>query len=600
MTPVRRLTAILAADVAGYSRLMGTDEEGTHERLKGHLGELVEPKISQHRGRTVKNTGDGLLAEFMSVVDAVRCAVEIQRGMAEREPEVPEEQRIRFRIGLNLGDVIVEGHDIFGDGVNVAARLEALAEPGGICISRVVRDQVRDKLPHLFEDRGEQSVKNIARPIRVYALRPEAVADLPDTSMPSAMPATSISQPAVVPRLSIVVLPFANLSNDPDQEYFADGITEDLTTDLSRITGSFVIARNTAFTYKGKPVDAKQIGHELGVLYVLEGSVRRSGDRVRVNAQLVNAQTGGHLWAERFDRQTGDLFGLQDEITGRIALTVQSELISAEAHRSTSDPDAQDYILRGRAAQSKPFFRGKHAEVASFFERALALDPLSTEARSRLANALVGGVIEFQSDTPAADMQRAEELIDQVLGASPNSAFVHFAKAQFLRAQSRSEDAIFEYETAIALDRNFANAYGYLGACKLLTGVVDEVIPLEEQAIRLDPRSPDTGSRYFYVGAVHLLRSCLDEATLWFEKARSTYSWFHAIHASLAAAYALKGETEQASAALGEARKRSDRYSSITRLKTAPGRQWLEAPKLRALAEATYFEGLRLAGMPEE
>jgi hypothetical protein len=278
---------------------------------------------------------------------------------------------------------------------------------------------------------------------------------------------------------------------------------------------------------KGKPVDAKQIGHELGVLYVLEGSVRRSGDRVRVNAQLVNAQTGGHLWAERFDRHSGDLFGLQDEITGRIALTVQSELISAEAHRSTSDPDAQDYILRGRAAQSKPFFRGKHAEVASFFERALALDPLSTEARSRLANALVGGVIEFQSDTPAADMQRAKELIDQVLAASPNSAFAHFAKAQFLRAQSRSEDAIFEYETAIALDRNFANAYGYLGACKLLTGVVDEVIPLEEQAIRLDPRSPDTGSRYFYVGAVHLLRSCLDEATLWFEKARSTYSWFH-------------------------------------------------------------------------
>jgi adenylate cyclase len=279
MDSIRRLAAILAADVAGYSRLMGADEEGTHERLKAHLRELVEPKISEHRGRTVKNTGDGFLAEFPSVVDAVRCAVEVQRRMVDREPVVPEERRIRFRIGINLGDVIVEPHDIFGDGVNVAARLEALAEPGGICISRMVRDQIIDKLAYTFEDMGKQNVKNMARPVRVFALRPERIADLPTTSAPSAV---LILQPPAAPRLSIVVLPFTNLSNDPEQQYFADGITEDLTTDLSRIAGMLVISRNTAFTYRNKPIDTKQIGRELGVRYVLEGSVRRSGNRVRV------------------------------------------------------------------------------------------------------------------------------------------------------------------------------------------------------------------------------------------------------------------------------------------------------------------------------
>jgi len=304
MASTRRLAAILAADVAGYSRLMGADEEGTHERLKAHLRELVEPKIAEHRGRIVKNTGDGLLAEYPSVVDAVRCAVEIQRGMVDREPDVPEERRIRFRIGVNLGDVIVEEHDIFGDVVNVAARLEGLAEPGGICISRMVRDQIRDKLPYpSFQDLGDRSVKNIARPVRVFALRPETVADPLEPGAPAAPP---ISQP-VAPRLSIVVLPFANLSNDPEQQYFADGITEDVTTDLSTLANMFVISRDTAFTYRHKAIDTKQIGRELGVRYVLEGSVRRSGNQLRVSVQLIDAATDAHLWTERFDRDTGDL-----------------------------------------------------------------------------------------------------------------------------------------------------------------------------------------------------------------------------------------------------------------------------------------------------
>jgi len=372
MSQTRRLAAILAADVAGYSRLMGVDEEGTHERLKAHLRDLVDPKIKEHRGRVVKNTGDGLLAEFSSVVDAVRCAVEIQRGMAEREPEVPDERRISFRIGVNLGDVIVEETDIFGDGVNVAARLEGLAEPGGICVSRVVRDQIRDKLPYPFEELGEQSVKNIARPVRVYALRPETIAELPASSGP---PAKTIHQQVVAPRLSIVVLPFANLSNDPEQQYFTDGITEDLTTDLSRLENMFVISRNTAFTYQGKRVDSKQIGRELGVRYVLEGSVRRSGNQFRVNAQLIDAETAAHLWADRFDDNTANLFVLQDEITRRIAVALNLELIDAEAARPTERPDAVDYILRGRAALYKPPSRDSYAEAVSLFERGLALDP---------------------------------------------------------------------------------------------------------------------------------------------------------------------------------------------------------------------------------
>jgi adenylate cyclase len=313
MASTRRLAAILAADVAGYSRLMGADEESTHRRLRAHFAELIEPKIREHKGRTVKNTGDGLLAEFASVVDAVRCAAEVQREMTDREPDVTDERRIRFRIGVNLGDVIAEDNDIFGDGVNVAARLEALAAPGGICISRTVRDQIRDKLPYAFEDLGEQSVKNIARPVRVYALRAEAVANLSAARVP---PASPISPPAGAPRLSIVVLPFANLSNDSEQQYFADGITEDLTTDLSRIADMLVISRNTAFTYRNKSLGTKQIGHELGVRYVLEGSVRRSGNQIRINAQLIDAEADIHLWAERFDGDVDDLFTLQDEITG--------------------------------------------------------------------------------------------------------------------------------------------------------------------------------------------------------------------------------------------------------------------------------------------
>jgi len=338
MPPVRRLVAILAADLAGYSRLMSVDEEGTHETLKAHLRELVDPKIAEHRGRIVKNTGDGFLAEFPSVVDGVRCAVEVQRGMTERNAGTPPQKRIEFRVGINVGDVIVEEHDIFGDRVNVAARLEGLAEPGGICVSGVVCDQVRDRLGLAFADLGAQSVKNIARPVRVYAVDLGGITGVP---MARVSPATSTSPLFIAPRLSIVVLPFANLSEDPQQQYFADGITEDLTTELSRLENMFVISRTTAFTYRNKSIDTRQIGRELGVRYLLEGSVRRSANRLRINTQLIDAETDAHLWAERFDGDTEDLFLLQDEVTRRIAFALDLELISAEASRKIDDPDAK-------------------------------------------------------------------------------------------------------------------------------------------------------------------------------------------------------------------------------------------------------------------
>jgi adenylate cyclase len=598
MASTRRLAAILAADVVGYSRLMGTDEEGTHERLRAHLRELVDPKIAEHHGRTVKNTGDGMLAEFSSVVDAVRCAVEVQRGMVDREPDAPEEHRIRFRIGVNLGDVIVEEQDIFGDGVNIAARLEALAEPGGICISRIVRDQVRDRLDYIFEDIGEQQVKNITRPVRVYALRPGGIVGSPAARVSSVTPGSS---PVAAPRLSIVVLPFTNLSEDPEQQYFADGITDDLTTDLSRISGMFVISRNTAFTYRNKPVDTKLIGRELGVRYVLEGSVRRSGNQVRVNAQLIDAERDAHLWAERFDRYTNDLFAVQDEITRRIAATLSLELVRAEVARPTQHPDSLDYILRGRAAWLKSPSRETRAEQVGLFERALALDPQSVNAQSQLAIVLAVRVMDNMTDTASADMVRAEDLAGQALAVSPHSVIAHIAKGLVLSAQRRYVEAIPEFETVLALNGNWVGALHSLGQCKLYTGSIEEAIPLVEQAIRLSPRDPLTGYYHQLIGLVHLLQSRVDEAVIWLEKARNAIPTHPGIRAQLASAYALDSETERASAELAEARRLSpdDRYSSIAGLR-ALGNYGAMVPKIRALYESTYFAGLRKIGVPEE
>ena len=588
MPTTRRLAAIVAADVVGYSRLMGDDEEGTHERVKAHLRELFDPKIKEHSGRIVKTTGDGVLAEFASVVDAVRCADVIQ-GVADHNAATPQDERIVFRIGINLGDVIIEADDIYGDGVNVAARLESLAEPGGICISGDAFRQVRGKVDTQFIDMGERNLKNIAEPVRVYVWHPEAVTD-PAAIVP---PAISISRSGIAPRLSIVVLPFANLSDDPEQQYFVDGIIEDLTSDLSRIPGMLVISRNTAFTYRGKLADTKRIGRELMVRYVLEGSIRRFGNQVRVTAQLIDAEADVHLWAERFDEDAGDLFGLQNEITSRIANALDVELLTLEAARPTERPDALDYILRGRAAGLKPYSRENRAAQIRLFEHALALDPQSADAQMRLAHALVRRVFNGTTGEPTGDLSRAEGLISQALAAKPRSAYGHFVKGFVLNAQARSEEAVPEFETALALDRNMVGALHELAACKVFTGPIHEVIPLVEQAIRLSPRDPDIGLRYFLIGTVHVLQSRTAEAIGWLEKARSAMPGFPLNRCWLASAYALKGDTEQAAAELAEAQKLDggDLCSSITNLKALRWRFW--GAKIRAMFEATFFAGLR-------
>jgi adenylate cyclase len=558
-----------------------------------------------------------------------------------------DDRRILFRVGINLGDVIVHDKDLYGDAVNIAARLENLADPGGICISRTVREQIRDRLALSFEDGGEQSVKNIARPIRVYTLSADAVAALPEAEAPAAPrparryyarrivaavavagvliiaggmwwmwqspqapPATATAPslekvaapaaPAAAPRLSIVVLPFNNLSNDPEQQYFADGVTEDLTTDLSRIAGSFVISRNTAFTYKGKPVNAKQIGRELGVRYVLEGSVQRSAKQVRVNAQLIDAETGAHLWAERFDSDLGDLFALQNEITSRIAIALNVALVRTEAARPTANPDALDYSFRGRAASANSVSRDNYAEAISSFERALDLDPRFVEAQSRLAMALVSRVFDQMTDTADADIARAEELTAQVLAFSPSDPRGHYAKGQLLRIQRRCAEAIPEFEAALASDRNWVGAISEIGRCKTRLGLLDEAITLYEQAIRLDPISPNIAVQYLRIGSTRLLQSRVREAITWLEKARAANPQRPSIRAYLTAAYALDGQTDRAVAELAEARRLGgDRFlPSIARARA--NSTIMDGPAIRALTEATYFAGLRKAGVPEE
>jgi TolB-like protein len=453
MSQTRRLAAILAADVAGYSRLMGADEEGTLERLKALRRELVDPKIAEHHGRVVKTTGDGLLVEFASVVDALRCAVEVQHEMTGRNAGTPPGNRIELRIGINVGDIVVEDGDIFGDGVNVAARLEALAEPGSICVSARVQEDAAGKLDLTFRDLGEQQLKNITRPVRAYAVG----------AGPRAQGSAASTQQ--VPRLSIVVLPFANLSNDPDQQYFADGLTEDLTTDLSRIPGMLVISRNTAFTYRDRSTSTRQIGRELGVRYVMEGSVRRSANRVRVTIQLIDADSDAHLWADRFDRDLGDFFELQDEVTVQIARALDVELTAAEAARTVEHLDCLDCLLRGRAAFRKPRSRVHSDEQIGWFERALALDPRSADAQMWLAIALATRALDFVPSSSDADIERAEGLARQALAASPRSAIAHQVMGQVLRVQRRYAEAISEYEAALTLDRNRLGALADIGWC---------------------------------------------------------------------------------------------------------------------------------------
>jgi adenylate cyclase len=472
--------------------------------------------------------------------------------------------------------------------------------------------QCMSELRNALNDRDQHIIKTVSRrgylfdalvssPPASSAVRQRSglsnePGDLPGLDAGLAPP---ISQPAVAPRLSIVVLPFANLSSDPEQQYFADGITEDLTTDLSRLTNMFVISRNTAFIYRNKPIGAKQIGRELGVRYLLEGSVRRSNSQVRVSAQLIDAATDAHLWAERFDGHTGDLLALQDEITGRIAVALDLELVNAEAARPTPNLDVLDYILQGRAAWMNPASYDNRAQAIRMFERALELDPRSVEAQCRLAIALTARTLEGMTDTAAADIARSKDLARKALVASPRSLLPHYAKGQVLRAQHRYKEAIREYETVIALNHNSVNAISALADCKLFTGPIEEVIPLQEQGLRLSPRDPLIANMYCRIGLVHLLQSRTDEAILWLEKALSVNPELPFLHVYLASACALNGKIKRAAAELAKARGVSldGPYSSIARLRA---NSRYEAPTIRAFCEATLYAGLRKAGMPEE
>src|SRR5882762_3597724 len=610
----RKLAAIFAADVVGYSHLMQLDEMGTLRALRASRT-IVDRLIAEHRGRIFTTAGDSVLADFPSAVDAVECALEVQQAIAEENAQRPEGERLRFRIGVHLGDVIVDGDNLLGDGVNIAARLQTLAEPGGIYVSAAVRDQIGTKLPAAFADLGGQRLKNIAQPLQAFEvygsggeLSGPAGAFRGSASLQRRV-ALGIATVAVVIALvgaglwvspvplSVVVLPFANLSNDPEQEYFADGMADDLTTDLSRIAGAVVIARNSAFSYKGKPVDPKQIGRELGARYVLQGSIRRAGSQVRINAVLIDAETDTQLWAERFDRDIGDLFAVQNEIAARIARALDSQLAIAESRRTIARPDALDYYMRGRAQLSKPISRGNYDEAIQYFEKALALDAKVPDGAAWLATLLAVRALDELTETPSDDLRRAEQLAAQALATSPNSAMPHYARGQVLRAENRCEEAIPEYEAAVAIDRSRAPAYAHIGWCKFLTGSVNSVVPYFEQAIRLSPHEPAIAPWYGRLGVVHLLQSHLDEAIAALEKARSENARLAFVHAWLAAAYALKGEAQRARWALAEARRLNEGYASLTSVKKSP---WFTKPEIRALAEATYFPGLRLAGIPEE
>lgn len=517
MPTTRRLAAILAADVAGYSRLMGRDEEGTLALLKSHRRELVDAKIKEHRGRIVKTTGDGLLVEFASVIDAVRCAVEWQRGMIERNSNARPERSIVFRIGINLGDVIADGRDIFGDGVNIAARLEALAEPGGVCISGTVRDHIGDRLPYTFDDIGEQSVKNIARPVRAFVMPSAAAAATPlVTVMPAPRRAASRSRSArpqraganPAPRLSVVVLPFANLSSDPEQEYFVEAVTDDLTTDLSRIRGSFVISRTTASSYKGKAIDVKDIGRDLGVRYALEGSLRRLGEQVQVNVQLIDAEDGAHIWADRFDAARANLAQAQSQITSRLARSLHLALLEAVSRRIEREApatlDAADLVIRGWAEFLRPVTAARLQAAQQAFEQALVLDPQSPDARVGIASMLNERLTLGWSKPSQQDFMRSEVLLTEALEHDRNYPWALTEMGKVRRLQGRLPEAQIAFEKALALDPGNTRARNQLGITLLFLGQPQAAIPHIEKSLQLNPNSQNLHYQLYWMGIATL------------------------------------------------------------------------------------------------
>lgn len=583
----RRLAAILAVDIAGYSRLMGANEEGTLRQLKEHRKELIDPKITEHRGRIVKTSGDGMLVEFVSVVDAVRCAVDVQRGMIERNAKLPVESRIQFRVGINVGDIISDDNDIYGDGVNVAARLEALAEPGGICVSRNVHDQVRDKLSFSFEDIGEQVFKNIARSIGVH--RVSLAENAPLTVLKSTAAAQK-PELASSDRPSLAVLPFANMSGDPEQEYFADGISEDIITGLSKLRWFFVIARNSSFAYKGKTADVKRAARELGVRYVLEGSVRKSGNRVRITAQLIDAATGNHIWADHYDGNLTDIFALQDEITEKVVAAIEPRLLEAEGirsqNRSPEDLGAWDMVIQANSL----FWRLTKAETETAIEtlrRAVQRYPEYAPARSMLAFVLLisgylgWGLMDPQLKEAATLAGRAAELDDSDPWAHLALGFVAFVRR-------RTNVATAEFRRALALNPNFAAAHGYLGWTLAFDGQADQAITHLEEAIRLSPHDPQNAIFNTGLAVAHYLEGRYTDAVEYSRKTLQQRSAFTAGHRIYCASLAQDGQIDEAREALARLKEMHPDLSIAWIERHVP---YTPGPM------AKFLEGMRKAGL---
>jgi adenylate cyclase len=542
----RRLAAILAADVAGYSRLMGLDEAGTARALREHRA-AADPLIAQHGGRIVKTTGDGILIEFGSVVGAVQCAIGLQRLAAERNTGLPNESRIEWRIGIHIGDVLVEGDDILGDGVNIAARLEGIAEPGGICISDDAFRQVRGKIEAQFADMGEQSLKNIARPLRVYRIGPSPAPDQV-TTHPTALPLPD--------KPSIAVLPFANMSADPEQEFFADGIAEDIITALSRYPSLFVIARNSSFTYKGRAVDVKQVGRELGVRYALEGSVRRAGDRVRLTAQLVEAEAGNHIWAERYDRDLADIFALQDEITEAVTIAIAPAIADAERHRAMRKPpeslDAWAAYQRGLWHFSKGT-PDDNALAERFFQQAIDLDPSFAGGYTGLAFAQTRSAGVYGKRTLVEIDNSTFELARRAVALDGDDAEARTCFAEQLMRRGDYEAALAELEVALASSPNLASANGVLGAVLMWSGHPTNGRDALKKSIRLDPRNPNMTLRLLDVTISYYLSREYDAAVEAAKRSIRSYPDYSNTYRWLAAALGQTGRVEEATQALEKA-----------------------------------------------
>ena len=639
----RRLAAILAADVAGYSRLTGVDEEGTHVQLQAHLRALVDPKIAEHRGRIVKNTGDGMLAEFSSVVDAVRCALDIQRGMADRNAEVSHDKRIEFRIGINVGDIIFDRGDIFGDGVNVAARLEGLASPGGICISDDAQRQVRGKLDVIFEDKGERQLKNIARPVQVFQVAlDEAMRPPKPTRQPRNAPAAELRnrwstrltaigaavvliaaavgaslyfRPGRAPDtsempdkrvnategFSVVVLPFANLSGDASQDYLADVISDELTTGLSRFRNSFVISRSTAFTYKGKPINVRQIGKDLGVRYALEGSVQPSGDRLRVHAQLIETESDAHLWADQFDENRSDLLQMQDAIVMRIAFAIGLKLTEERARRAkarAANPNAEDLAWRCSAALMQTIWTPERDSAFRLCEQALDIDPNNVRALSFLTFKFTARAWDGVPDP--TDVRRADELASLAVKIDPDYHLAHTAKGDALLAAGRYRDAIDSYQRALIL--NPSSIQHGLPLAYTFIGEPEKAIAYADKAMQVSPHNPALEPALYFAKAIAFSQlQDYEQALLWIERAEASTPELPGAVLVRSVLLALAGREDEAHATMQRYLandKAPFRTMSEWRARWAgvPLQSW--SPRFLFWGK-TFTDGLQKAGLPE-